>query len=263
MYTLKVLKVVYMSQLRAALCFSGHCRNFELCYPSIYEHVIKPLEAGGYEVDTFLATWDNLGHRSQGFEGKTDFAKVVELLKPKSVSIEKFDRERYSSRYRSNQWQAQPHLRNANTAPDAISMWQRVYSSWDLMDKYRRVRGGNTSNDYYNVIFRMRPDIVYDTALAVNDVKNLIPNTVYMAKWHGKYPEVTYEMMDHFAFGNVKTMDHYMTLALLIDAYFRNTNIVQTAEGFLYRHLVTTDIQRIDLQYSVQRADKIEEVTPR
>src|SRR6185312_7269874 len=60
--------------MRVALCFSGMLRTWEICVPTIIQHVIKANPT--HQFDSFLATWDVRGRNPVWWEVTKDLEKV-------------------------------------------------------------------------------------------------------------------------------------------------------------------------------------------
>lgn len=241
---------------RAALCFSGHIRDFHLCYNSLQNNFIQPLIDAGFEVDTFGFFWNVLGHRSTGWEGVPNFEYFKEKLEPKVLSVETFNRTEFIQRFTTNQWMKRPHLSCITTSGDAASMWYSIYECLKEVEKYQ-IKNGFT----YDVICRVRPDLLYDTPVDIKEIEDIMSrDVIYMPKWRGKYYDVCHEIVDYFGMGNYIVMKQYMSTFLNIPKYLSSDNYIHTAEGYLLAQLETYTIQRTNIQFSVQRSGYIENV---
>ncbi len=49
---------------RIAIQLFGHMRTFEQCAPTLFQHVVEPNVADGYEIDIFIHTWNQLDHNT-------------------------------------------------------------------------------------------------------------------------------------------------------------------------------------------------------
>jgi len=239
---------------RVALCFAGHIRDFQLCYSNIYENLINVLETNGYIVDTFISTWNNKGHRGENWVGQSDLQTAINLLKPKSILVEEFDREYFIKKYPTDR---QMKYTSPETCGDAISMWYKLYTCYNMAKEY-----SNKYNFEYCGVVRIRFDMVFDTKFDIYEFNvTQKGNVLYIPEWHKKYYEICYTIMDQFAFGNIKMMEIYMSVYKNIDGLF-HSGCPLTAEGFLHEHLKGVGtILRTNVHFSVRRENnRIEHV---
>lgn len=239
-----------------ALCFGGHIRDFHLCHESLQKNFIQPMIDDGFEVDIFGFFWNVLGHRQRGWEGIPNFELFHEKLQPKSLIIEPFNRTNFIQRFTTNQWITRQHLSCYTTSGDAASMWYTIFKCFKEVEAYQ------TKNNFvYDVICRVRPDILYDTPLDVKELYDIMSrDVVYMPKWRGKYYEICHEIVDYFGMGNYNVMKQYMSTFLNIVEYNRSDDYIHTAEGYLLAQLKGCHIERTNIQFSVQRSGYIENV---
>ena len=231
---------------KIALCFSGEMRWFDRCIDNILETLINPLKEE-FDVDIFLSTWvdDN------------DSIKEIIISKLKPVVFEQelkrdsFFRNNYSNpNYKKNS------LMCVSTPRRASSMWFKVSKSNELMLDY-----SEKNNIEYSCVFRLRPDIIYNEKINIELVKESINNdSIYMSKWNGLYEAVTFKLSDHFSFGSLKVMNVFQSVFENIKT-FNEKDITCSAEGYLNEQIKDIDLKRIDFSYSVQRENKIENVT--
>lgn len=241
---------------KVALCFSGHIRDFHLCYDSLQKNFIQPFIDAGFEVNSFGFFWNVLGHRSNGWEGVPNFEFFKENLQPKVLIVEQFNRMMFIQRFTTNQWMTRPHLSCMTTSGDAASMWYSVYKCFEEVENYQSEKGF-----VYDVICRVRSDLLYDTPIDIKEVQDILSrDVVYMPKWRGKYYEVCHEIVDYFGMGNYNVMKQYLSTFLNIPKYLNSNSYIHTAEGYLLAQLEGHNIERTNIQFSVQRAGYIENV---
>jgi len=215
--------------MKVAICISGHLRTFDQCISNIRENIFNPLR-DNFETDIFLSTWNS----------NLDLSFIREdNIK---IEVENF----FSFNLGSINYLKYPTLCCHTTCDNATSMWYKCKKVFDML------------TEKYDIILRIRPDIIYENKLDINLIKDSINNNkIYMSKSHGKYVEVTKHMMDHFFFGNVKIMSSAMSTYNNIPNYIKNDNIPHTAEGFLYESIKNIEIERINFNYSVIRQNNI------
>lgn len=248
----ELCKIYSNNSVNIALCMSGHMRSYEICRKNIIDNIISPLQKYGFNVDMFLSSWSDIGFR----EDNMSSCDLIDNYKYdfKKINIEQNNRNFFINTYKSDEWQKYKNLSNEFTFPDAISMLYKINDSFDVMIKYSR-----DNNINYDIIIRIRPDIIYDLPLNINCIKDcLLNDSVYMPFSHGKYQQVTKNIMDHFFFGNYDTMKYIM------ETYKNHHEIINfefphTDEGLIYGTIMThkIKIRRFLFFYSVIRKNGI------
>lgn len=241
---------------KVAICFSGHLRDFNYCYESLKNNLLDPLTSKGFSIDSYAFFWDTKGDRQNNFQGEVNFESFREKLKPKSIEIGHFDRSKFNSS-NSEQWRKHPGLMCSTTTPDSTSMWYCIYKTYKLVEE---------SKVKYDLIFRVRPDIIYDTCLTFDNIDNALNNSVlimpkYMAYRYKSYGHITLGIIDYFGFGNHNIMKRYMRTYENISKFLTDGKVIHTAEGFLYEQLGATKIERTNMQFSLKRIGYIEKMT--
>lgn len=238
---------------RVALCFSGHIRNFR--FDNISENFINTLD-NNCVFDYFFSLWDTEGHRSLGFNGSANINNILQILQPKGILIERFDRDYFIKRYNTNKWQDYSHLSGPTTCGDAVSMWYKIQTCLDMVEKYQSRYGFE-----YDAIVRIRPDILFDDAFREEVLHDVFNNdVVYIPQWHGKWTEISGTITDYFGIGNYRVMKQYMSVFNNIDNLIASNQYPHTGEGFLCGQLQGMDIKRLSGGFSVQRVDHVEKV---
>lgn len=246
--------------MKIALCFSGHLRNFNLSVDNIIENIITPLKNNNTnEVDIFISTWDTNGQRHDNWSGSLDYIDEIKTkLNPKSFEIEKENRNYFVNNYSSLQYR-NFSLCSSDTCSNASSMWYKAYKCFQLMKKY-----SESNNFIYDIVIRIRPDIIYHNKINYNNVLDCLKyNKILMPKWHGKYEEVTFQLMDHFTLGPYVLMEKYLSTYLDIPEFIKSNDIVHCAEGFLFGTIKKNNINitRSEISYSVIRKVINNEIT--
>lgn len=229
--------------MKIAVCFSGHIRDVNKCIDNIEKNLLTPLRKIG-TIDVFCSTWKEKGHRSEKWVGDAELSSI-RFLNPTGIIIESPKRDTFLRDYQSRNW----HQRYSTweTSGDSASMWYKAQSAFSLC------------GPAYDIVVRARFDILYDNEILLPEV--IAPRTVYMPISHGKYHEVTNGIMDHFAYGDYKSMEVYFSTFSKIPKLIADGTGPFTGEGYLYNTLLNNvEIVRIPLTYSVQRKDKIERV---
>ena len=203
--------------MKVAILISGHLRNS--LFDNIKKNILDVL-AQHFEIDTFISTWNEQGHRIGGcLDTKTElnFQNIYNNIKfynPKNIEIEEHNTDFFFKEFYTDKYKNFKEC-SSETSTHASSMWYKLYKCYCLMKSY-----SETYNVKYDLILRLRTDIIYDNPLNINDVLQCINNDyVYMPEWHNKYESVTLKMMDHIFFGNVKVMSNICSLFNNIKIY--------------------------------------------
>ena len=239
---------------RIAICFSGHDRNFINSFEKIKTNFILPLEENNCKIDYFLSLWDTNGHRKDNWGGYTDINSIIQLLNPKGVLIEQFDRNNFIYKYNTDKWKEYSHLSNNTTCGDSVSMWYKVQGCFDMVEKYQ-----TRYNFEYDSIVRTRPDVLFNDIFNTAILNDIFSNdVVYIPRWHGKYEEISKTVMDFFGIGNYKVMKQYMSVYNNVEYLLECNEYPHTGEGLLCGQLQNIEIKRIDNGFSLQRNNYVE-----
>jgi hypothetical protein len=240
--------------MRIALAISGHIRYFQK--DNMISHIILPLIERGHSVDIFVNGWMEEGMRDShtwNVSINYDEIKKVMSVKPVVLNLEHGNRSGFISRFRT---QHIHQLSSEETYGDAMSMWYKVCKVMQDIKDYEEMMSIN-----YDVIIRHRPDIILTSLIPIDMVERCVINDILcMPKWHGRYREVTYTMMDQFFFGNKRVMEKVCNIYKLHDLLLSSRSEYKSAEGMLYGIIQVYDIpvERIDIHYSIKRTDKLE-----
>lgn len=211
--------------MKVAICISGHLRTFDKCINNIRENIFKPVKEN-FDTDIFLSTWED--------DMDISFMKedniIVDMEKPLIFDMGSKNYLKY------------PNLCCHTTCDNATSMWYKVGQSFGMV------------NDAYDLIIRIRPDVIYENKIDIDLLKESISNNkIYMSKTLGKYMKVTKGILEPFSFGNRTSMANFMNTYHNIKDYIKNDNIPHTIEGFLYESIKNNKLERIDFKYSILR----------
>lgn len=229
---------------RIAVLMPGHIRSYSSTRENIYDKLIGPLRDAGYMVDIFSSLWNTDGYREQGWVGCIEGDALGSITEDsKCMELEQFNRDLFINKYNNNKWVGYAHLSGPETCGDAVSMWYKVSRCFRLIPSH------------YDVVFRLRPDIFFGSIFDTSLIEDISPNTVYMSDWHGKYQEVTHQIMDHFGFGDYDSMKTYCSVYDDIDRIIERNDFAFTAEGFLRSQLDFNkiSISRVNIKYGVIR----------
>ncbi|MFK5969045.1 MAG: hypothetical protein QM487_02840 [Candidatus Marithrix sp.] len=232
---------------RVALLFSGHIRNNKPCVQPLLNNFINVLRDNNYQVDIFSHFWNVAGHHNNWI-GIPDFRSFNEL-NPKMITMENFNRNYFVEKFKSTQWLYRPRISCHATSGDAASMHYMIKKSFDNVLEYQAKHQFK-----YDLYVRLRSDIYLTSKLSILEVNDAINSeALYLPEWNGNHEIINKKIMPHFAFGNFKVMNDYMTVFDDIESYIRRNDITHTREGFLYEKIKNLPIKTTSLKYDLQR----------
>ena len=223
-----------------ALCFSGHLRNYDQVKENLLKNLITPLQESGWDVSLFGSTWEQSEFR--GGDGSLVIADQYPEFK--SLVVEPEARQYFISTYSTDKWKEYSHLSGPQTCPDSVSMWYKVWSSFQLVKQA-------------DVVMRLRFDMIFDTPFDLSELEDLDDDTIFIPRWHGKYYEIGRGMMDQFAFGTYKAMKQYSSVFPCIKEVFQS-GVPHTGEGFMVHQLKSMKVKRSNVSFSLQRKESME-----
>lgn len=211
-----------------AICMSGNTRTFDQCENNIKTHIIDPLIRSGCNVNTFFSTWTD----EDLIKNKSKLENLCDKIVCQNYN------QNYFLNYHTKQYLKFPGLCGDGTSANASSMFYNIKNSFGLSENY-----SNEHNIKYDIIIRLRPDIIYQNSININSImKALLNDYLYMPQFHGKYSNVTLGMMDHFYYGNASVMTPIMKTFDNITNYLKDDSVVHTAEGFLHKSITSNNI---------------------
>ena len=236
--------------MKIAILLPGHIRTYNNVRKNIFEYLINPLANSGNICDVFSSVWENEGFRETGFN---DTLADLSIIKDDSIM---FEVEKFNSIFfkKYNIWKRHA-LTSPTTCRDAASMWYKIFKCYNLVLYHSKI-----INTQYDLIFKLRPDIVFLEPFNIDLIKNIPENTIFMPPWHGKYEAVTYKLMDQFAFGTFESMTKYCSVFYEIDNIINRDDVTFTGEGFLYSQLSHHNIliERCEVKYGLMRSNGVE-----
>jgi hypothetical protein len=228
------------SNLKIALCMSGHIRSYNICKQNIYDNIINPLKNIGCNINIFLSSWNDYGFRSDNFNTSIIDKTNINLDDFTLYDFEESRQEYFINKFSTNKWKENPNLSCLTTCPDSASQIYKLSKTYNMAKDYAKLY--NYEND---IIIRIRPDLTFNTIIDISHIKNcLLNNNIYMPESHGNYPEVTKYMMDHYFFGNTRSMNIIMNTYNNLDILIKS-NCPHTTEGFLWGQLFMNNIKLI------------------
>ena len=218
--------------MKCAVCISGAFRgNYKLALDSIYANLVNPLNA-----DVFIETWDNY-YEWPGVCGATFvqrlFGNDIFKISPKSLSSENLFKNNLPNTYKklinpiikkisindiTSSYDVVQMSTNSEEAfsknvlkdmdvtgifePNQYRMFYLMYKVNELMHLYEK-----SSNVLYDVVIRVRPDVVFETHPILTGYSDIKENEVLM-KW------VYWGLDDAFFVATPSAMDKLLSLWL-------------------------------------------------
>jgi hypothetical protein len=154
---IKIITIYGISNMKVAICLSGHLRTFEQTYQSIYEQLINK-----YDCDVFISTWKNLGNsfayhaNFKDGDDKNDpiinEETIVKMYRPVAIRMDDAEIEPVSNQLKKYY----NEIRTKSRAHVAQIMCQ-LYKIWDCncLKKEHEQKTGKI----YDVVIRVRFDV--------------------------------------------------------------------------------------------------------
>ncbi len=198
--------------MKVALCLSGHFRNFEKCYHSLYRFILKPLNC-----DVFIHTWDKIGYQSvyKTDANLNDIKSKIDLINslylPKCISIQNTNN---MARFMDEASKYASHLITQPKHPGHMaSMFYKINACNELRKEYEK-----QNNIKYDCVIRCRPDLLFTSGIEstlLNNLTQLILPKIY--NFHNGYN-------DQFAISNSNYMNIYSSFYHELPGYFNAKN---------------------------------------
>lgn len=237
--------------MKIALCISGHLRTWHKNYPSWKQFLIEPLQQKGCHIDIYIHTYQINGIRTEFGSGHnnsldkqlvdSDFVKSI--LQPKEIVVEDSD-----TIQRMMHTEVAPNIKSAHspilgpyTISNALCMYYKIWRCGQLVK----------ANDGYDIIIRMRPDMMFIESIDTDLVfLSLFYDRIYVPKSNNDQNLGNNSgYIDHFAIGSAQLMRYYNDCFVNIHAYLNGTDLVGTGERILKRHLQDMRVVETPIYY--------------
>jgi hypothetical protein len=242
------------NNMKIALCMSGHMRSYPNCRQNIIENIINPLKNSGFSVYLFLSSWDDEGYGSDSLcSGKVNIQNY-NLSEFTQYEFEPVNKQYFYNNFFTNKYLKYNQYSGPDTCPNAVQMLYKISRVYEMADNY-----SVKNNIKYDIVFRLRPDVIYNNKLYVHDIKQcLYDKSIFMPYHHGKYEIVTKYIMDQFFFGCEQTMREIMLIYSNIKILLEE-DCPHTGEGFIWKQLMMKDINvnLINTKYSLVRKNNV------
>ena len=226
--------------MKVALLLTGHMRCWEQVAPNTTEHIIKK-----YHPDVFIETWDQEAywdpHSEKGVtEGgpKLDTFSIMDLYNPVYMNLETYEdlEENFATR-------AKEFTNFYHVPKNQLSMWYKVGRGMLAVEKHMMLTGTT-----YDLIIRMRPDLVFNEPLPEFD-----PQNFYTLGYRNHMGQGTSDMIQ---VGNFFTMSLFCKVLYHLPHLYRET-------GLLCPHVISEHfIKRLGLPWQEFMVNKTIMHTP-
>ena len=136
--------------MKVALCISGKLGDWDQCADSILQNIITPLRP-----DIFLATWDD-----------EDYQNFVQFYKPKKWITFNFKEKKKALNNLIFDVIQQP-------SAGLVPMLYNIHACNNL-----RVQHEHTTKTNYDLIIRMRPDVMVLEQIKIHEIRDCIKNNL-------------------------------------------------------------------------------------
>lgn len=228
--------------MKIAFCISGHLRHYNRLKES-YLLLKNTLEQYG-TIDTFICTWDKINtnqswSHAHGLSALDSHNEKVNLSDIKNFyntsDIQILNEEFYASEYSPLNCQNLTYNTYNwdkrgihNNVPHCIKTAFLIYEC-NKMKKLKEF----TNQKKYDLVFRLRPDSVYNSQFTEINFSSTNLNTLYI----NEYPGKLYADFGRFAFGGSEIMDKYSNSYLRTSAIF-DKNIFGDPEKVYYKSII-------------------------
>jgi hypothetical protein len=213
--------------MNVALLLTGHMRCWDQVFPNTKKHIIDK-----YNPDIFIDTWDSEAywdpHSSKGItEGgpKLDVTAIEQTYKPVCMNVENYEEFEDNFSTRAKQFETFYHV-----PKNQLSMWFKVGRGMLAIEEHMMLSGKT-----YDLIIRMRPDLVFNEALP-----EFVPNKFYTLGYKNHMGQGTSDMIQA---GNFFTMSLFCKVLYHLPQLYKET-------GLLCPHVISEHfIRRLGLPW--------------
>lgn len=196
--------------MNVALLLTGHMRCWDQVFPNTKQHIIEK-----YNPDVFIDTWDSEAywdpHSVRGIteDGpKLDVSAIENAYKPVCMNVDNY------AEYEDNFVNRAKQFTNFYHVPkNQISMWFKVGRGMLSVEEHMMLTGTT-----YDVIIRMRPDLVFNEPLPEFD-----PNKFYTLGYKNHMGQGTSDMIQ---VGNFFTMSLFCKVIYHLPQLYKETGLL-------------------------------------
>jgi hypothetical protein len=196
--------------MKVALLLTGHMRCWNQVFPNTKQHIIEK-----YNPDVFIDTWDSEAywdpHSVRGIteDGpKLDVSAIENAYKPVCMNVDNY------AEYEDNFVNRAKQFTNFYHVPkNQISMWFKVGRGMLSVEEHMMLTGTT-----YDVIIRMRPDLVFNEPLPEFD-----PNKFYTLGYKNHMGQGTSDMIQ---VGNFFTMSLFCKVIYHLPQLYKETGLL-------------------------------------
>jgi hypothetical protein len=249
----------YPVNLKVAVCIAGHMRMFDKTHNSFFKKIITRY---GANTDFFVHTWETLEGlcKCSGCRGTREHITqtntfnrlndINAIFRPKKIVVDRYDiKDRIKQETRSIAMTKEDL--NGFFNGNLIEYYAMLYS-WNQTRIYMQ-EYENEHKFQYDVVIRLRPDLLFDTGLDVANFR--MKHNIYLPNIATYYPRGACN--DQFAIGDNQSMKSYLSLYERVSAYL-NSKVIKspTPEKMLYHHIISNGIKlnTISMRYLILRS---------
>jgi len=225
--------------MKTAIIFTGFVRSYNELGHRLHEKLFQAFT----EYDLYYCTWDvvdsnNNEKISQNIFLNNDACKGIQILNwnlYKDLIPKTIKNQRENDIFNTNRF----------AISEGINASDRIRNQWFLVNESKKLIPSN----YYDNIVRCRFDLNITNFIFDNNPNKLtIPYNFYSVHY-AKNADVGPGYCDHFAYGNEKNMNIYLSMYENIDIMYQNDNVnISHAEGLLKYYL--TKKANLDIKFN-------------
>jgi len=219
---------------RAAVCISGHLRQFQVGFDLFNENIMKPNPTWAF--DFFIETWAHQDWRTQEkFQSTHDIVGLVsDTYKPKALCIEpeiEWDTSPYMQFVKNPRWVKKGYGGVRSKGEHILAMYYKILRANELKSKFEEAH-----NFKYDTVIRHRTDFVLSQKLILNQHTPDLASKVYVPFCDQGAREGGISIRDMFAISSSENMDYYSGLFSCMDNIVEASGVFRP-EPMLYFYL--------------------------
>ena len=219
---------------RAAVCISGHLRQFQRGFELFNKSIIKPNPT--WKFDFFIETWAHQDWRTnEKFQLTHDIVgRVSDTYKPKALSIEpeiEWDTSRYMEFVKNPRWVKKGYGGVRSRGEHILAMYYKILRANELKSKFEEARDFK-----YDAVIRHRTDFILTQNLILDEHTSDLSSKVYVPLCDQAARQGGIPIRDMFAVSSSENMDYYSSLFTHVDEVVKAGGVFRP-EPMLYFYL--------------------------
>ena len=240
--------------MKIALAYYGVLRSFKDVYMSHIENIVRVLLENSIEFDIYVHTWKSgkyvtqIWDKLQNFDNNLDY---INVLHPYMINAEDQDESflnnlNFNDYFRKEIWETVGDNRSKG------EWWPTLLQNYlcALESKRRLYNMIQSSNNNYDAVFYLRPDILIHNRLDINSIINIKNNTIIVPS---NYAGDGYN--EQIGIFSMDTASYYSTITDKLKEYRINIGRIVAEECFKYHidKMSTNVIQYDFFNYEIRR----------